>query len=527
MIELEKNDLNKELLETYKMPTAGISEILRQVEIFEQGITFVQLLRPCKISDGIKVLNSEQKNRYLEEYGKALADKLMLKFVPASGAASRMFKSLQSMLAADEQITLKVLEEQSLNGNEDSKAALKFIHNIEKFAFYDELKEVMSVNNLNLDKLKKEGKFLDIIRYTIENSGLNYANKPKGSLKFHNYPDGARTAFEEHIIEAINYANGKDKTARIHFTISTEHNQLVRSIISFAIEKQIGRKNKIDVSYSFQKPSTNTIAVTIDNKPFRVGDGKILFRPGGHGALLENLNDLDADIIFIKNIDNVVQDHLKTETYSYKKILCGLLFEIQNKIFSSLALLENSKADKKEINEIKEFCIHELELNLSGDFENMQLTEKKKYLFSALNRPIRVCGMVVNEGHPGGGPFWIKDNDRRISKQVIETTQIDLKDPNQKMILESATHFSPVDLVCAIKSYKGEKFNLKKFIDPDSGQITIKSYEGKELKALELPGLWNGGMAKWISVFVEVPKITFTPVKEVNDLLKEEHQSQY
>ncbi|HLG31987.1 MAG TPA: DUF4301 family protein, partial [Ignavibacteriaceae bacterium] len=223
----------------------------------------------------------------------------------------------------------------------------------------------------------------------------------------------------------------------------------------------------------------------------------------------------------------VVQDHLKTETYSYKKILCGLLFEIQNKIFSSLALLENSKADKKEINEIKEFCIHELELNLSGDFENMQLTEKKKYLFSELNRPIRVCGMVVNEGHPGGGPFWIKDNDRRISKQVIETTQIDLKDPNQKMILESATHFSPVDLVCAIKSYKGEKFNLKKFIDPDSGQITIKSYEGKELKALELPGLWNGGMAKWISVFVEVPKITFTPVKEVNDLLKEEHQSQY
>jgi len=299
---------------------------------------------------------------------------------------------------------------------------------------------------------------------------------------------------------------------------------LVRSIISDAIEKQIARENIIDVSYSFQKSSTDTIAVTIDNKPFRTAEGKILFRPGGHGALLENLNDIDADIIFIKNIDNVAPDHLKDETYKYKKILCGLLIEIQNKLFSFLALLENSKADKSKIDEIKEFCINELELNLTGGFENMSLIEKSEYLFSELNNPIRVCGMVVNEGHPGGGPFWIKDGKGRISKQVIETTQVDLKDPNQKKILESATHFSPVDLVCGIKSYKGEKFNLKNFTDPDSGLIAIKSYEGKELKALELPGLWNGGMANWISVFVEVPKITFTPVKEINDLLKQEHQ---
>jgi len=249
-----------------------------------------------------------------------------------------------------------------------------------------------------------------------------------------------------------------------------------------------------------------------------------LFRPGGHGALIENLNNIDADIIFIKNIDNVAPDHLKSETYNYKKILCGLLIEIQNKIFSYLALLKNSKADNSKIDEIKEFCIIELELNLNGSFENMSLIEKSEYLFSELNRPIRVCGMVVNEGHPGGGPFWVKDRKGRVSKQVIETTQVDLKDLNQKKILESATHFSPVDLICGIKSYKGEKFNLKNFTDPDSGLIAIKSYEGKELKALELPGLWNGGMANWISVFVEVPKITFTPVKEVNDLLKEEHQ---
>jgi len=524
MTEPEKNNLKKELLEKYNMSDAGVSEILRQLKIFENGIPFVHLIRPCKINDGIKVPVLEQKNRYQEEYRKAVDNKLILKFVPASGAASRMFKSLQAILAADNQLTLKDLEEQTVNGNEDSKASLKFIHNVEKFAFYDELKELMSVSGLNPDKLKKAGMFSDILRYTVESPGLNYANKPKGSLKFHKYPDGARTAFEEHIIEAINYAKGKDKIARIHFTISPEHNQLARSIISDAIEKQIMRNNIIDVSYSFQKPSTNTLAVTIDNKPFRVGDGKILFRPGGHGALLDNLNDLEADIIFIKNIDNIAPDHLKDETYKYKKILCGLLIEIQNKLFSFLALLENSKADKSKIDEIKEFCINELELNLTGGFENMSLIEKSEYLFSELNRPIRVCGMVVNEGHPGGGPFWIKDGKGRISKQVIETTQVDLNDPNQKKILESATHFSPVDLVCGIKSYKGEKFNLKKFTDPDSGLIAIKSYEGKELKALELPGLWNGGMANWISVFVEVPKITFTPVKEVNDLLKEEHQ---
>lgn len=524
MTELEKNNLKKELLEKHDISANSVNEILRQLTIFEKGIPFIQLIRPCKINDGIKVLDLNQKNRYLEEYSKAVDTKLMLKFVPASGAASRMFKSLQATLAADNQITLKGLVEQTANGNFESKAVLEFINNIEKLAFYDELKEIMSVNGLNLDKLKKEGKCLDIIRYTIEHPGLNSANRPKGSIKFHKYADGARTSFEEHIIEALNYAYGKDKIARIHFTISPEHSQLVHSIISFALEKQIGRKNKTEVSYSFQKPSTNTLAVTIDNKPFRDGNGKILFRPGGHGALLENLNDLDADIIFIKNIDNVAPDHLKAETYNYKKILCGLLIELQNKVFSYLALLENSEADISDVNEIKEFCINELELNLAGNFDDKQLIEKRRYLFSELNRPIRVCGMVVNEGHPGGGPFWVKDNEGRISKQVVEKNQVDLKNPDQKMIFEYATHFSPVDLVCGIKSYKGEKFNLKEFTDPDSGLITIKSYEGKELKALELPGLWNGGMAKWISVYVEVPKITFTPVKEVNDLLKEEHQ---
>jgi hypothetical protein len=343
-------------------------------------------------------------------------------------------------------------------------------------------------------------------------------------LKFHNYPDGSRTAFEEHLIEAFNYAWGRDGFARIHFTISPEHFKSVESLISELILKYKKEKKIIEVTYSFQKSSTDTIAVTLDNKPFRDENGKVVFRPGGHGALIENLNDLDADIIFIKNIDNVAPDHLKPKAYLSKKVLCGLLIQLQNKIFSYLKILESKKADDKLINEIVDFCKTELEINLSEKISTMNLSEKNEYFFFELNRPLRVCGMVVNEGHPGGGPFWVKDKDGSISKQVIEATQVDLSNPDQKKILDSATHFSPVDLVCGINSFNGKKFNLKDFVDQGSGLIAIKSFGGKELKALELPGLWNGGMAKWLSVFIEVPKITFTPVKEINDLLKVEHQ---
>jgi hypothetical protein len=521
MTESQKSKLKKELLNNPNNFSVGADEIIRQIETFEKGIPFVQLIKPCKINDGIKLLDADQKKQYKELYNKSTQNKVMMKFVPASGAASRMFKKLQAVLLNDEQVTLTNLK---TSNDENSKAALEFISNIEKFAFYDELKKIMAADGLDLVRLKKEGRCSDIIRYSLNESGLNYTNKPKGSIKFHNYPEGARTAFEEHLIEAVNYSTGKNNTAKVHFTISEEHTELFESIVLPAVEKYKINGNVIDVDYSFQKQSTDTIAVTKDNEPFRDETGKILFRPGGHGALLENLNDLDADVIFIKNIDNVAPDHLKTETYNYKKILCGYLIELQNKIFSYLSILEELEHNDAKLNAIAEFCKDELEIDLVSDFNHLNADEKRKYLFSELNRPLRVCGMVVNEGHPGGGPFWIKDREGRISKQVIETTQVDLKKPDQKKIIDSATHFSPVDLVCGIKSYKGDRFNLKEFTDPDSGLIVTKSYEGKELKALELPGLWNGGMAKWISIFVEVPKITFTPVKEVNDLLKEEHQ---
>jgi len=293
---------------------------------------------------------------------------------------------------------------------------------------------------------------------------------------------------------------------------------------------------KFDIGFSYQDPSTNTISVTLKNKPFRDEDGRIVFRPGGHGALLKNLNDLKADIILIKNIDNIVPDHLREETNKYKKILGGYLISLQKKVFSFLQKLEMEITNDNYIDEVINFVRTEFEINLTAKLNSKPLLEKKKYLFDFLNRPIRVCGMVKKEKHPGGGPLWVidekgrqtpeslTDSARNISKQVVETAQVDLSDESQIKILNEATHFSPVDFVCAVKDYKRDNFNLQNFSNPDTGLIMKKSKNGKELKALELPGLWNGGMYYWLTVFVEVPKITFNPVKEINDLLKHEHQ---
>ena len=354
--------------------------------------------------------------------------------------------------------------------------------------------------------------------------GLNYAHHPKGSIKFHHYPDSSRTALEEHLIEALNYAKDDNNIARIHFTISPEQSELVRAIIDRAKKQHKENGYSIDVTYSYQKPSTDTIAVTINNKPFTDKDGELVFRPAGHGALLENLNDLKGDIIFIKNIDNIVPDHLREETYRFKKILAGYLIELKSKIDSYLNQLEQTPVNDSLIPEILEFAANKLSIYFKSNFSSLSKEEKVKILFEKLNRPLRVCGMVKNEGHAGGGPFWVEEKDGSVSLQIVEKTQIDLEDESQRKILESSTHFNPVDLVCAVKDYRGKPFNLLKFTNPDSGLITVKSKEGKELKALELPGLWNGSMAKWITVFVEVPKITFNPVKEVNDLLWKEHQ---
>jgi hypothetical protein len=468
-------------------------KIVNQVETFEKGIPFLKLVRPCTIGEGLHVIDEEEDYEDLiSVFQEAIEHERIIKFVPASGAASRMFKKLQAVLNKFGDVKRYVLEEAVTHNDEDSLAVLEFVDNIKRFAFYPDLKFEM--------------------------------NQPKGSIKFHNYPEGARTAFEEHLIEAIHYAKAEEKPAKVHFTISPEYIGLINSIMKQAIEQHKKAGDNIQVSYSFQKPSTDTIAVTIDNNPFKDAEGNLVFRPAGHGTLLENLNDLKGDIILIKNIDNLVTDHLQGTTYLYKKLLTGYLIRLQNKIFTYMRALESKDISLSTINSIKQFADSELLIQFDGSFDSLTVDLQIKKLKEKLNRPLRVCGMVKNERESGGGPFWVEDEYGTVSLQIVEMTQIDMINEEQKKILEASTHFNPVDIVCGVRDYKGNPFNLLKYTDPGTGLIAIKSKDGKELKALELPGLWNGSMAKWITVFVKVPMITFNPVKEINDLLKKEHQ---
>jgi hypothetical protein len=337
----------------------------------------------------------------------------------------------------------------------------------------------------------------------------------------------SRTPAEEHLVEGALYGTDADGVVRIHFTVSPEHLSLFKKKCETAatlFEKRY--EVKYEITFSEQKPSTDTIAVDENNEPFRTTEGKLFFRPGGHGALLENLNDLQADLIFVKNIDNVVPDRLKDVTIRYKKAIAGLLLDRQQRVFSYLRLLEQpeNQLTDKQLAEMASYLENELSTKPTGKAHLSNRSTLINYLVSKLNRPIRVCGMVKNEGEPGGGPFWAIQADGTTTLQVVESSQIDLKDPEQAAIAATATHFNPVDLVCGVRNYKGEKFSLPDFRDPETGFISSKSKDGKPLKAQELPGLWNGAMSDWITIFAEVPIITFNPVKTINDLLRPEHQ---
>ena len=524
MTEAEFKELKSEFDKNKRSIEVPLDKIIEQIKIFEKGIPYLKLLRPCTISDGIKVIDEKMEYKGLVSlFSDAVEEGRVSKFVPASGAASRMFKSIQVVLAKHDEITRSILEEGAGKNDKDCISVLKFIDNIEKFAFFDELKETMTDNGLDFDESYQKKVYTQIIKSILDEEGLNYLNQPKGSILFHKYPNEARTAFEEHLIETINYTKINDSPVKIHFTIVPEHRGLVNSIIGHAIaHKTLG--SEINVSYSYQKSATDTIAVTIDNKPFKDDDGNLVFRPAGHGALLENLNDLLGDIVFIKNIDNIVPDHLRNTTILYKKLLGGYLIKLQNKLFTYLRALESEDISPSTLNSIKKFASDELLIDFTEDFKSLSTSLAINVLKDKLNRPIRVCGMVKNEGEPGGGPFWVEEGDGLASLQIVEKTQIDLNNPGQIEILNASIHFNPVDLVCGLRDYRGLQFDLHKFSDPDRGLIVTKSKDGRDLKALELPGLWNGSMAGWITIFVEVPSITFNPVKEINDLLREEHQ---
>jgi len=449
------NSFSQQDLEQLAARGISVEKAEAQLECFRNGFPELDIVAPASTKKGILAPKRAEQDEYIAAWEQYLKEgHKILKFVPASGAASRMFKNLFQYL--EDGIETPFIQE--------------FLAHKDEFAFGPQL-------------AGKEGQ--EAVRYLLQD--MHYGDLPKGLLLFHKYRDGARTPALEHLVEGAQYCKGEGEkpTVFLHFTVSHDHLPLFRQHIAENIAKFEQKYNvKYDVTFSEQLPSTDTIAANPDGTPFRTKDGKLLFRPGGHGALIENLNQQDADIVFIKNIDNVVPDRLKKDTIRYKQILAGVLVTEQKRVFEALK-----------------------DPNLSDE-------ERAK-----LNRPIRVCGVVKNTGEPGGGPFLVREADGSISCQILESTQI--SDP---ALMAQSTHFNPVDLVCAIRDYEGKPFNLPEYVDPQTGFISNKSKDGKELLALELPGLWNGAMAKWNTIFVEVPVSTFNPVKTVNDLLREQHQ---
>lgn len=500
---------DKELLKS-----KGISEeqIAEQLACFKKGFPYLKLSAAASVEKGILTPDTNEQKEYLDAWeGYRQTDKVVVKFVPASGAASRMFKNLFEFLGADYNVPQTSFEKM-------------FFEKIEDFAFYDDLNMACRKTvGEDVPALLASGNYKAIVVALLEAAGLNYGALPKGLLKFHKYEDGNRTPLEEHLVEGALYAANKNGKVNVHFTVSPEHRTLFRTLVD-AKAMAYAQKYGVDynVTFSEQKPSTDTIAVDMENNPFRDA-GKLLFRPGGHGALIENLNDLDADVIFIKNIDNVVPDRLKGDTVLYKKLIAGVLVTLQQRAFAYLRLLDSGRYTHEQILEVLQFLQKQLYCK-NPEIKDLEDAELVIYLKEKLNRPMRVCGMVKNVGEPGGGPFLAYNSDGTVSLQILESSQIDMDDPAKKEMFEKGTHFNPVDLVCAVRDYKGHKFDLVKYVDKATGFISYKSKNGKDLKALELPGLWNGAMSDWNTIFVEVPLSTFNPVKTVNDLLREQHQ---
>ena len=503
--------MDADIFEKVKHQGMDPKTVADQIKNFKNGFPFLKILGAAIPGHGIQVFDSDELAKYKTIFSQGVTGKDIVKFVPASGAASRMFKDLFSFLEGDGDL-------------EKSSFTKKFIQNIRKFAFYDDLDLYLQSQGTSIAACEESGNYIKIVSALLSEEGLGYGLLPKGLLRFHRYENENRTPAQEHLVEGVQYAVGKGKKVNIHFTVSPEHEEKFKSEIGAVLPRiQSESGLHFEISYSQQKKSTDTIAVNMDNSPFEEEDGSLLFRPAGHGALLENLNDIKADLIFIKNIDNVVPDRLKSTTKDYKMAIGGFLLDAQEKIFDAIRALDD-EISNASVAQAAQVYSEVLGGKVPTTESGQSLQELGRYLKDKLNRPIRVCGMVKNTGEPGGGPFWIEEKDGSHSLQILETAQIDLNDPGSKAHLMASTHFNPVDLVCGTKDYKGHSFDLLEFRDMQTGFITEKSKNGRELKALELPGLWNGAMAGWNTLFVEVPLITFNPVKTVNDLLRDEHQ---
>lgn len=506
--------LEQKDLDLLKQKGIAQSTVEAQLARFATGFPYLRLKASAKVGEGIMQLSGAQQDLAVDRWNRFLADGgSVCKFVPASGAASRMFKALFAFVNGEDNIPA-----------EGSDVA-NLIASIDKTPFYDELNRVVvNLHGKNIHSLLDEKRYKDIIAAIILPEGLNYGNLPKAVLSFHRYPDGTvRTPLEEQLMEGAQTA-AVDGKVNLHFTVSAAHQDLFADKLAVAIPKfENATGLKYNVSTSEQKPSTDTIAAALDNTPFRDDNGNLVFRPGGHGALIENLNDIDATVVFIKNIDNVVPDSQRAATVHSKKMLAGTLILAHDKVEEYLRALREGARDEELLSAIVEFLKSTFSIS-SDKFDTLKGDELAAMLIGLLNRPLRVCGMVRNEGEPGGGPFIAYNPDGTASPQILESTQIDTSVDEYKNIMSQATHFNPVDLVCYIRNIDGDKFNLPEYVDPETGFISSKSLGGRELRALELPGLWNGAMSNWLTIFVEVPGASFNPVKTVNDLLRPAHQ---
>ena len=495
-------------------------KVEEQIKLFERGNIAVNIAEAATLKNGILQIPEEEKKRLIEYYESEKDSLDILKFVPASGAATRMFKALYKFL---KDYDPEESDADSYGQKQNDPKLEVFFSRIKDLPFYDEVVQKVKQDQPKFDELSQDKQQLSLVRTMMKENGLNLGDQPKGLVPFHKYDGHSASAFEEHLRETVDYADSKKKV-RIHFTVGEQHREKFEkelSRIKPKVEADTGVE--FEISFSYQDPKTDTLAVTKENEPFRDENGEIFFRPGGHGALIGNLNNQDADLIFIKNIDNVVVPRNRKTLAEHKKMLAGKLLDLRERSFQILKNLENDLPEER-LSEITEFAENELNIGLSPDFQDLSKSQKADVLRDKIDRPIRVCGMVRNEGEPGGGPFWVKHKNGEVSLQIVESSQIDHDNYQQSKIAQEATHFNPVDIVCATKDYKGEKFDLHKYVDPETSFIANKTKDGKELKALELPGLWNGGMADWISIFVEVPAETFNPVKTVADLLRPSHQ---
>ena len=499
-----------------QLSAKGISReaVENQIDRFRTGFPYLTIDSPSSVGNGILPVDDEMTRACLDRWQRFLDDNGdVLKFVPASGAASRMFKALFAFV----------------NGQDDVPApgspVAQLVDRIGDFAFYGQLKDAVErLYHTTPQELVAQGRYKELVGAIILPDGLNYGALPKALLTFHRYYDGVRTALEEQLAEGAQTAASKDGVVKLHFTVSSNHRKLFEAKLAEAVpamEKRYGVR--YDISLSEQKPSTDTIAVTPDNELFRDDEGKLVFRPGGHGALIENLTDINASVVFIKNIDNVVGDSHRADTIQYKKFIGGLLLLVRDRIEQLIASLAGAPTEEV-VAEATKFVEQILFLRSKDLDPSLDIAVRRDELLRILDRPLRVCGMVRNEGEPGGGPFIAYNRDGSTSPQILESWQVDTSRPEYRDMMARATHFNPVDLVCYIKDVDGNRFDLTRYVDPETGFISEKSKHGATLKALELPGLWNGAMSDWNTIFIEVPVSTFNPVKTVNDLLRPTHQ---